>query len=450
MSEYLNSGIEAIGSVGWGTHFCQFYETADDLVSTLVPYFKAGLDGGERCMWVTAPPLRAAEATDALRNAVPDLDRRLARGDIEIMDHDRWYHAGGGKMGADAVISGWLRRKDEALALGYAGMRVTGNTYFLEADDWDSFAEYEEKVNACFCDQRILTLCSYCTLRCDAGHALDVVQNHEFALARRRGAWTMVESSSVKQAKQALARANAELEMRVEQRTSALSKALFEKDILLKEVHHRVKNNLQVVAALIQLRAKQSDDPAGRAAFTETLQRIKAMSLVHDQLYGGQDTSGINFSEYLGSLAEATASGYGMVGQVAIEVAPSADLVDLNTAVPLGLAAAEGLANALKHGFPGGRRGHLWLSFRAPAGGVEGELMIRDDGIGIQEQASAGPKGVGLSLATALARQIGGRISVSRDGGTVWRLTYPAPSTRSSDFGVPDSAPGGSAPRMDS
>ena len=152
----VNSGIEAVGPVQWGTHFCQFYETADDLADTLVPFFKAGLDNNERCMWVTAHPLRAHDATDALRNAVPDLDRRLASGQIEIIDHDRWYMAQGGKSGADAVIAGWMGRKDEALARGYTGFRLTGNTYFLEARDWDDFAEYEEKVNACFCGQRVI------------------------------------------------------------------------------------------------------------------------------------------------------------------------------------------------------------------------------------------------------------------------------------------------------
>ncbi len=267
----VNSGIEAVGTVPWGTHFCQFYETADDLADTLVPFFKAGLDNGERCMWVTARPLRAADAVDALRNAVPDLDRRLARGQIEVIDHDRWYLTRQGKTGADAVIAGWMRRKDEALAEGYEGFRLTGNTYFLEADDWDDFAEYERKVNACFCGERVIALCSYCSLKCDAGGAMDVVRNHEFALARRRGAWTMIESASVKRAKEALRQANEELEGSVARRTADLSRALGEKDVLLKEVHHRVKNNLQVVAAFLRLRAKRAADPAGREAFAETL-----------------------------------------------------------------------------------------------------------------------------------------------------------------------------------
>ncbi len=430
----VNSGIEAVGPVQWGTHFCQFYETAEDLADTLVPYFKAGLDNGERCMWVTAHPLRAHEATDALRNAVPDLDRRMAAGQIEIIDHDRWYRTGGGEAGADGLISAWLRRKDEALDRGYKGLRLTGNTHFLEARDWDGFAEYEEKVTGCFCGQRVIALCSYCTLRCDAGGAMDVVRNHEFALARRRGAWTMIESASVKRAKDARRRANEELEARVGRRTADLRRALAEKDVLLKEVHHRVKNNLQVVAALLQLRAKQSAEPAGREAFAETLRRIKAMSLVHEALYGGAggggDTGGIDFAAYLGSLAAATAASYGMAGRVAVEVAPSpSGLVDLNTAVPLGLAASEAISNAFKHAFPGGRRGAVRIAFRAPTGAADGELTVRDDGVGAPERHEPGRRGAGLSLAEALARQIGGRVSVaSGGGGTVWRLAFAAPA----------------------
>ncbi|GGC68295.1 hypothetical protein GCM10011504_52830 [Siccirubricoccus deserti] len=428
---YVNSGIEGVGAVQWGAHFCQFYETADDLVDTLVPYFKAGLDNNERCMWVTARPLRAGEATNALRNAVPDLDRRLSRGQIEIIDHDQWYLTRNAKAGADEVISGWIQRKYEALANGYAGFRLTGNTYFLEARDWDDFAEYEEKVNACFCNQRVIALCSYCTLKCDAGGAMDVVQNHDFALARRRGAWTMIESASVKRAKEALRQANNELEERVARRTLDLSRAIAEKDVLLKEVHHRVKNNLQVVAALLQLRAKQTSDPAGREAFAETLRRIKAMSLVHEALYGGADTSGIDFAAYLGSLASATATSFGMAGQVAVEVAPAQGLVDLNTAVPLGLAAAEAIANAFKHAFPNGRRGIVRIAFRAPTDATDGELTVRDDGIGIAGPLAPSPRGAGLSLAEALARQIGGRISISPgcDGGTECRLTFSGPNS---------------------
>jgi two-component sensor histidine kinase len=256
----------------------------------------------------------------------------------------------------------------------------------------------------------------------------------------------MVESASVKRAKEALRQANEELEGRVARRTADLGRALAEKDVLLKEVHHRVKNNLQVVAALLQLRAKRSADPAGREAFAETLRRIKAMSLVHEALYGGAgiggggDTGGIDFGAYLGSLAAATAASYGMAGRVAVEVAPSRGLVDLNTAVPLGLAASEAISNAFKHAFPGGRRGALRIAFSAPTDAADGELTVGDDGIGLAEPLARGARGAGSSLAEALARQIGGRVSVARNGGggTVWRLTFAAPPARG---GAADAGP---------
>jgi two-component sensor histidine kinase len=436
MTEQVDSGIQAVGPVRWGTHFCQFFETAEDLADVLVPYFKAGIDNDEQCMWVTAAPLRAPDAADALRNAVPDLDARIRRGQVDILDHETWYRRAD-KMGADEVIAGWLRRKDEALARGRRGFRLTGNTYFLEAEDWDSFAEYEAKVSACFCDHRLIALCSYCTSRCDAGAAMDVVQNHEFALARRRGAWVMIESSSVKQAKEALHKANEALEQRVAERTSALSAALAEKEVLLREVHHRVKNNLQVVANLLGLKARASAAPEMREAFGDTLRRIKAMGLVHEALYRQDDTGAVDFGAYLLALGRATAESFGAAERVAVEVEAAfgtAGRLDLNAAVPLGLIASEALANACKHAFPDDRTGRILIAFRAPEGEEEGKLVVADDGIGMAEPVGDGGRrgrdSAGLTLVEAIARQVRGRISIrpGRGGrGTELRLAFRGP-----------------------
>jgi two-component sensor histidine kinase len=426
----VESGIPAVGQLRWGAHFCQFYETAEDLVDTLVPYFKAGLDGNEQCLWVAAPPLGVQGATDALRAAVPDLDARIRQGQIELVDAGDWYLRAN-KSGADDLIAGWIARKEHALARGYEGLRVTGNTYFLEADDWDSFAEYETKVNTCFCNHRLIALCSYCTERCNAGGVLDVVENHEFALARRRGTWTLLESSALKQAKEELRRANEELEARVEERTVALSSALAEtrqaaadKDVLLQEVHHRVKNNLQIVNSLLTLKALRSPDPNLRSAFEDTLRRVTAMSLVHEALYQHDDTSSIDFAEYLRTLGGALIESFGATGRVQVEVGPAYGHLDLNTAVPVGLVAAEGIANALKHGLPGEREGHIWISFRPPGNGREGELLVRDNGLGLSCTPGVETGGAGLILVKAIARQVGGHISLEAHSGTEFRLSF--------------------------
>jgi len=428
MTGLVNSGIPAVGQLRWGAHFCQFYETAQDLVDTLVPFFKAGIDGNEQCMWVAAPPLRAQGAMDALRAAVPDLDARVGKGQIEIIDAEEWYLRQD-KKGADDVIAGWLSRKELALERGYEGLRLTGNTYFLEAKDWDSFAEYEAKVNGCFCDHRVIALCSYCTDRCNAGGVLDVVENHQFALARRRGTWALLESSALKQAKDELKRANEELESRVEERTKALSAALEEtrrvladKDVLLQEVHHRVKNNLQIVNSLLSLKAARSSDPNLRGAFEDTLRRVTAMSLVHEALYQHENTSSIDFAEYLRNLSGALAESFGMSDRVSIEIGPAHGRLDLNAAVPVGLIAAEAIANALKHAFPDNREGRIQISFRPPMGECDGELVVRDDGQGLG--ANAGSGGAGLALVKAIARQVSGRVSLSTCDGTEFKLSF--------------------------
>jgi two-component sensor histidine kinase len=419
MIQQADSGIEAIGSIPWGTHFCQFYETPEDMIDTIVPYFKAGIDGGARCFWVAAPPLGAVEATNALRNAVPDIDQRIERGEMEIVDHDQWAIKQSAQS-VDEILAFWMQRKDDALDNGYAGLRVTGNLNYVTSDTWDIYEDYERKAITCFCNENIIALCSYCTSACDAGMAIDVVQNHDFALARRRGSWTMIETAATKRTKHGLAAANDVLEVQVARRTADLA----EKNLLLKEGYHRFKNNLQVVSALIQLRATRSKDPAIRAAFAETLQRIGAMSLVHETLYKGTDTSRINFTAYLRSIAETSAASYGMADRIEVRVEDNPDGVESKDAVPLGLAAVEAITNAFKHAFPDGRRGKLSISFQASKPDQEGELIIRDDGIGTPDHPTNGPRGAGLSLAAALARQVGGRITTENDHGTVWRLCF--------------------------
>jgi PAS domain S-box-containing protein len=204
------TGIEVIGDVAWGTHFCQFYQTQQDLIDTLVPYFKAGLDANEFCMWVTSEPLGVEQATQALREAVPDLDTRIARGQIEIVPHTAWYLLGG-TFDQQRVLDGWVRKMDAALENGYAGLRLTGNTSWLEKDRWQEFTNYEEAVNSVIGTYRMLAVCTYSVDKCGAGEIADVIANHEFAIMKRGGEWITIESSTVRQAKQALQIALGEL-----------------------------------------------------------------------------------------------------------------------------------------------------------------------------------------------------------------------------------------------
>jgi PAS domain S-box-containing protein len=222
LTEMRKTGVEVVGDMPWGTHFCLFYETRADLLETVVCYCKAGLENQEFCLWVVAEPLTRADAREALQRAVPDLDQYLADHSIEIVTARDWYLQDG-TFDLNGVISGWNEKLASASARGYAGVRVTGDTAWLEKKDWKDFCEYEESLNHAVANQRLAVLCTYPLAACGASEILDVVRTHQFAVTKRRGSWDVIETAGHKQAKAEIKRLNEELEQRVLERTSQLT-----------------------------------------------------------------------------------------------------------------------------------------------------------------------------------------------------------------------------------
>jgi hypothetical protein len=156
VGEVRHTGITTIGDVPWGTHFCQFYQDKQDLIDILVPYFKAGLENNEFCMWVTSEPLLSSEAKAALAASVENFETYIASGQLEILDNE-WYTSGG-KFESDRVLRSWVDRLEAATRRGFAGLRLTGNTSWLEKPEWHGFMEYEATVDAIFGHHRILAV----------------------------------------------------------------------------------------------------------------------------------------------------------------------------------------------------------------------------------------------------------------------------------------------------
>ncbi len=198
-----HSGIDIIDDVPWGTHFCQFYENKEDLIEVLVPYFKTGLENNEFCMWVTSQPLEVEDAKEALRKAVPDIDVYLEKGQLEIILYYPWY-VKDGAFDSDRVLNGWIEKLKTALANGYDGLRLTGNTFWLEKEDWNDFVDYEKKVDNVIGNYQMIALCTYNLDRCNATEIIDVVVNHQFALIRKKGKWEQIESSRRKEVEKTL------------------------------------------------------------------------------------------------------------------------------------------------------------------------------------------------------------------------------------------------------
>lgn len=201
--ETKKTGVDVIGNIPWGTHICLFYQTAEDLIDILAPYFKTGLENNEFCMWVTSEPLNVEDAKRALKKEIKELDKYIERGQIEFLDYRQWYTESG-RFEADRVLQGWVEKEQQAMKRGWAGLRLTGNTFWLEKEDWRAFADYEAMVDHVIGGYRMIALCTYFLDKCGAPEIADLVSNHQFALIRRGGEWEVITSARRRQAEQAL------------------------------------------------------------------------------------------------------------------------------------------------------------------------------------------------------------------------------------------------------
>jgi PAS domain S-box-containing protein len=197
-------GCDLVGDVPWGTHLCQFYENKQDLIDILVPYFVEGLKNNEFCMWVTSPPLGVEEAREALSKVLPNLGEYFSKGQIEIIPYDKWYLLDG-KFDSNRVLQGWVQKEKDAIQRGFDGLRLTGNTFWIERPLWSNFVDYEKAVNDVIDEHKMLALCTYCLKNCSGTDVVEVMRNHVGTLIKQDQKWSLVENVVLsKKAEQAI------------------------------------------------------------------------------------------------------------------------------------------------------------------------------------------------------------------------------------------------------
>jgi PAS domain S-box-containing protein len=212
MSEALReTGIDIIGEVSWGTHVCLLYQTKPDLFEILVPYFKAGLEKNESCMWIVSAPLNEGEAAEAVRRAMPEFNHYLKKGQIEILPDTEWYLKEG-KFNVEAVFNGWVARLNQALAKGYEGLRVAGSMFWRE-NDWRKIIDYEEEIKNVIARHPMLAICIYSIGNLGANEVIDVAVNHRFILIKKNGKWELIESIRLKRVEEELRRSEEQLRL---------------------------------------------------------------------------------------------------------------------------------------------------------------------------------------------------------------------------------------------
>ena len=246
------------------------------------------------------------------------------------------------------------------------------------------------------------------------------------------------------QANENLARENAErrrAETALRESEERARASLTEKEVLLKEVHHRVKNNLQLISSLLNLQAAKSPDAPGVEMLHDSRNRVKAMALIHDKLYRSGDFANIDFGDYARGLVADLFHSY-KTDPTAVSSHVDIDDVKLTveTAMPCGLIINELIANALEHGFPDGRSGEVRIQLHA----VDDQtalLTVRDTGVGFPEELDfRQTESLGMQLVTTLTDQIGGAIELDRSGGTAFRIRFPVHHLSAIDAGLKSEA----------
>jgi two-component system sensor kinase FixL len=183
-------GLPGIHLVPYGLHTCFFYDDDEHLEAALAQYFSAGVRNRERCIWITAEPFGTARARAALGAQGFDVSELERSGALLLKKHSEWYTRANPSLGYDAATFR-LEEEQRALAGGFNGIRITGDTRFLTRDSWGAFMEYEQAVNQVFGGRRIVALCPY-QRQIGATGILDVLRCHECAIERDGEGWQVL------------------------------------------------------------------------------------------------------------------------------------------------------------------------------------------------------------------------------------------------------------------
>ncbi|MBA3666043.1 MAG: hypothetical protein H0W61_17840 [Bacteroidetes bacterium] len=202
--------------------------------------------------------------------------------------------------------------------------------------------------------------------------------------------------------------------------------SLHEKEVLLKEIHHRVKNNLQIISSLLNLQAQKIEDKAAREKFVESIGRIRSMAIIHELLYRSKNLATIEIREYLNELVGFISQTYNLKGNIKIDLRFDIDKesIDINKAIPCGIIINELLSNAFKYAFPGKKKGTILVELTG-TGKRHYKLKISDNGVGIPEHINLlNPETLGLQLISSLVEQLDGKIKVTRKKGTDFTIVF--------------------------
>jgi len=187
--EYRESGIQHLGLIRWGTHIAYLCRDDDEMAEVLVPYIEKGLEENELCACIISEML-SEKTRELLTNEIPDLQKYMAKGQLQFLSHHNW-HSSNGSFDVQEALDGTVRKYEEALANGYSGLRVTGDVFWLDESNWDSFMNYEDLLDEIAKDSKSLVICIYKETECTIDKIVDIVNRHNYVIRKTNDSWQL-------------------------------------------------------------------------------------------------------------------------------------------------------------------------------------------------------------------------------------------------------------------
>ena len=252
------SGMDGVGRVPWGTHLCHFYRTVTEMADVLPAYLRAGLEGGEACLWAVSSPLEVDRAKAMLAGIVGGIDGYIATGQLEIADFTGWFH-GAIEANADTAVAGLLQRHDQALARGFGGFRLVGSVPVLSPETRPGMSAREVALDAAIGGRRMLAVCSYSLDGLPAPDFADVVVGHTLSLLPRNDHWSLLRSADRHRAwEETLVETRDELQVRVAERTAQVETLNRQLRSMASQVSQAEENERRRIAVALHDRSNQT------------------------------------------------------------------------------------------------------------------------------------------------------------------------------------------------
>lgn len=407
-----------------GDHVCCLYSTDEEHKNLITPFLKGGLDNNEKVLYIaddnTSDNIKGYLADDGV-----DADKYIEKGQLNIITFREFYTMDG-IINPENMIKTLRDEVKKAVEEGYDALRATGEMSWALRDlpGSDRLMEYETKLNEFFPKNEILAICQYDTRLFSPEILLDVLGNHPIAMIgvdvyENLYYIPFTEFASINLSELTLNRWLENLQLRKE-----VEESLKSKEMLLKEIHHRVKNNLMIISSLLNLQSRYITDKTSLDIFKESQNRTRSMALIHERLYQTNNLKQIDFGDYIQRLSKELFQTYGTdVTDIDLKINVENILLDINTAIPLGLISNELITNSLKHAFPNGIGGEILVNFHSINGNYE--FTVKDDGVGFPEDMNYKElDSLGLQIINNLTDQIDGKISLTQSQGTEFKITF--------------------------